>query len=63
MQSVARPGAATHEGSTAGIDELTQVLGTAVGVLDQNEIDYLLIGGQASALLGARAARATSTCS
>jgi predicted nucleotidyltransferase len=52
MQSVARPGAATHEGSTAGIDELTQVLGTAVGVLDQNEIDYLLIGGQASALLG-----------
>lgn len=52
MQSVARPGAATHEGSTAGIDTLTQVLGTAVGVLDERAIDYLLIGGQASALLG-----------
>src|SRR5262245_28477489 len=52
MQSVARPGAATHEGSTAGIDALTEVLGTAVGALDRQSIDYLLIGGQASALLG-----------
>src|SRR4029434_5394791 len=52
MQSVARPGAATHEGSTAGIDELTEVLGTAVGALDQHGIAHLLIGGQASALLG-----------
>ena len=49
---MARPGAATHEGSNAGIDQLTEVMGTAVGALDQHEIDYLLIGGQASALLG-----------
>src|SRR5262245_10687941 len=49
---VERPGAAVHEGSTAGLDQLTEVLGAAVDALDKNDIDYLLIGGQASALLG-----------
>jgi predicted nucleotidyltransferase len=47
-----RPGAAVHEGSTAGIDELTEVMGVAVRTLDEHEIGYVLIGGQASALLG-----------
>ncbi len=47
-----RPGAAVHEGSTAGIDALTEVLRDAVRTLDEHGIGYLLIGGQASALLG-----------
>ena len=47
-----RPGAAVHEGSTAGIDQLTEVLGDAVRTLDEHGIGYVLIGGQASSLLG-----------
>jgi len=52
MSHAERPGAASHEGSTAGIEQLTEVMGEAVRTLDKHEIDYLLIGGQASALLG-----------
>src|SRR4030095_7195119 len=52
MSEVERPGAAIHEGSTAGIDPLTQVLGEAIRALEKDAIDYVLIGGQASALLG-----------
>lgn len=47
-----RPGAAVHEGSSAGVEQLTEVLSEAVRALDKNAIDYVLIGGQASALLG-----------
>jgi hypothetical protein len=47
-----RPGAAVHQGSTAGVEHLTSVLGEAVRALDEDEIDYVLIGGQASSLLG-----------
>ena len=47
-----RPGAAVHEGSSAGVESLTSVLGEAVRALDKGAIDYLLIGGQASSLLG-----------
>jgi predicted nucleotidyltransferase len=52
MSDSDRPGAASHEGSTAGIEQLTDVLGDAIRALDKSAIDYLLIGGQASALLG-----------
>jgi predicted nucleotidyltransferase len=47
-----RPGAAVHEGSTAGVESLTSVLGEAVRALEKEAIDYVLIGGQASSLLG-----------
>jgi predicted nucleotidyltransferase len=47
-----RPGAAVHEGSTAGLEELTEVMGEAIRTLDDHGIGYVLIGGQASALLG-----------
>jgi predicted nucleotidyltransferase len=47
-----RPGAAVHEGSTAGVESLTSVLGETVRALEKDAIDYLLIGGQASSLLG-----------
>jgi predicted nucleotidyltransferase len=47
-----RPGAAVHEGSSAGIDMLASVLADAVQALDEDGIDYVLIGGQASSLLG-----------
>jgi predicted nucleotidyltransferase len=47
-----RPGAATHEGSTAGIEQLTEVMRDAIRAFDKDGIDYVLIGGQASALLG-----------
>ena len=52
MSDADRPGAVCHEGSTAGIEQLTQVMGEAVRALDKHSIDYLLVGGQASALLG-----------
>ena len=52
MEDAERPGAAVHEGSTAGIEQLTEVMGEAVRALDKDAIDYVLIGGQASALLG-----------
>jgi len=52
MSELERPGAACHEGSTGGIDVLTEVMSEAVGALEKNAIDYVLIGGQASALLG-----------
>jgi predicted nucleotidyltransferase len=52
MEDVERPGAALHEGSTAGIAQLTEVMGDAVRALEKSAIDYVLIGGQASALLG-----------
>jgi predicted nucleotidyltransferase len=47
-----RPGAAVHERSTGGIESVTSVLGEAVRALDKDAIDYVLIGGQASSLLG-----------
>ena len=47
-----RPGAAVHEGSSGGVESLTSVLAEAVRALDKDAIDYLLIGGQASSLLG-----------
>jgi predicted nucleotidyltransferase len=52
MTELERPGAAVHAGSTAGIEPLTQVMGDAVRALEKDGIDYVLIGGQASALLG-----------
>ena len=52
MSDLERPGAASHEGSTGGIDALTEVLSEAVQALEKDAIDYVLIGGQASALLG-----------
>ncbi len=52
MSESERPGSACHEGSAGGIDQLTEVMGEAVRAFDKNAIDYLLIGGQASALLG-----------
>jgi len=52
MSAMERPGAACHEGSTGGIDALTEVMSEAVRSLEKSAIDYLLIGGQASALLG-----------
>ncbi|HKA13846.1 MAG TPA: nucleotidyltransferase [Myxococcota bacterium] len=52
MNDAERPGAACHEGSKAGIEQLTEVMGEAVHALDKSSIDYVLIGGQASALLG-----------
>ena len=52
MSHAERPGAASHEGSTAGIEQLTEVMGEAIRALDKNTIPYVLIGGQASALLG-----------
>jgi len=52
MSELERPGVACHEGSTAGIDELTEVMSEAVQALEKDAIDYVLIGGQASSLLG-----------
>src|SRR5262245_51833801 len=52
MNDLDRPGAVTHEGSTGGVDALTEVISEAVRALEKDAIDYLLIGGQASALLG-----------
>jgi len=52
MSDLERPGVAQHEGSTGGIDALTEVLSEAVQALEKEAIDYVLIGGQASALLG-----------
>jgi predicted nucleotidyltransferase len=52
MSDLERPGAAVHEGSTGGIDALTEVLSEAVQAFEKEAIDYVLIGGQASALLG-----------
>ena len=52
MSELERPGAACHEGSIGGVDALTEVMAEAVRTLEKNAIDYLLIGGQASALLG-----------
>ena len=52
MGDLERPGVAQHEGSTGGIDALTEVLSEAVQALEKEAIDYVLIGGQASALLG-----------
>jgi predicted nucleotidyltransferase len=52
MDDVERPGAAVHEGSTAGITQLTEVLGDAVRALEKDAISYVLVGGQASSLLG-----------
>ena len=52
MSDLERPGVASHEGSTGGIDALTEVLSEAVQALEKDAIDYVLIGGQASALLG-----------
>jgi predicted nucleotidyltransferase len=46
------PGATVHQGSTAGLDTLTEVLGEAVCALDRAKVDYLLIGGLASAVIG-----------
>jgi len=51
-EDVERPGSAVHDGSTAGIEQLTEVMGEATRALDKNSIGYVLIGGQASALLG-----------
>ena len=52
MSELARPGIAIHEGCTGGVDALTEVLSEAVQALEKQAIDYVLIGGQASALLG-----------
>jgi predicted nucleotidyltransferase len=52
MSELERPGAVCHEGSTGGIDALTEVMSEAVQALEKDAIDYVLIGGQASALLG-----------
>jgi len=52
MSEVERPGAACHEGSSGGIDALTEVMSEAVQALEKGAIDYVLIGGQASSLLG-----------
>ena len=52
MSDLERPGVACHEGSTGGIDALTEVLSEAVQALEKEAIDYVLIGGQASSLLG-----------
>jgi len=52
MTEFERPGVACHEGSTGGIDALSEVLAEAVQALEKDAIDYLLIGGQASTLLG-----------
>jgi predicted nucleotidyltransferase len=46
------PGAAAHEGSSAGLDVVASVLADAVHELDASGIPYLLIGGLASALQG-----------
>jgi predicted nucleotidyltransferase len=48
------PGAAVHEGSTAGFDAIATALGDATRALEAGELPYLLIGGMASALLGRR---------
>jgi hypothetical protein len=52
MSDLERPGAAVHDGSTGGIDALTEVLCEAVQAFEKEAIDYVLIGGLASALLG-----------
>jgi predicted nucleotidyltransferase len=52
MSDLERPGVAVHEGSTGGIDALTEVMSEAVQALEKDAIAYVLIGGQASALLG-----------
>ena len=46
------PEAAFHEGSRADLDGLAAVLRQVVGALDEAKIDYVLIGGLASSLLG-----------
>jgi predicted nucleotidyltransferase len=46
------PGAATHEGSTADLDTVASVLGEAVRALETAKIEYVLIGGLASAIHG-----------
>jgi predicted nucleotidyltransferase len=52
MSDLERPGVASHEGSTGDIDALTEVMSEAVQAFEKDAIDYVLIGGQASALLG-----------
>jgi hypothetical protein len=46
------PDAAFHEGSRADLDGLAAVLRHVVTALDDAKIDYVLIGGLASSLLG-----------
>jgi predicted nucleotidyltransferase len=52
MSDLERPGVACHEGSSGDIDALTEVLSEAVQAFEKEAIDYVLIGGQASSLLG-----------
>jgi predicted nucleotidyltransferase len=52
VNGVERPGAAVHEGCIAGIESLTEVMRDAIQALEKSAIGYVLIGGQASALLG-----------
>jgi hypothetical protein len=52
VNDVDRPGAAVHDGCNAGLESLTEVMRDAVQTLDKSAIGYVLIGGQASALLG-----------
>lgn len=46
------PGATDHEGSNADLDTMAEVLGEAVRALEGGQIDYVLIGGIASSILG-----------
>lgn len=46
------PGATVHDGSTADLDTMAEVLGEAVRALEAHKIDYVLIGGIASSILG-----------
>jgi hypothetical protein len=46
------PEAAFHEGSRADLDGLAAVLRQVVGALEEAKLDYVLIGGLASSLLG-----------
>jgi predicted nucleotidyltransferase len=46
------PGAATHEGSSADLDTVAEVLGETVRTIEKAGVPYVLIGGLASAVLG-----------
>jgi predicted nucleotidyltransferase len=46
------PGAATHEGSSADLDTVAEVLGDAARAIEKAGVPYVLIGGLASAVLG-----------
>jgi hypothetical protein len=46
------PGATVHEGSTADLDTMAEVLAEAARAFEAHKIDYVLIGGIASSILG-----------